>query len=47
MIVFGDLLLKGSPEVFFLGSEYLLVTKGSEANTIKKIGNVKSFMIPD
>ena len=47
MIVLEDLLLKRSPEVFFLGSEYLLVTKGSGANTIKKIGNVKSFVIPD
>ena len=47
MIVLGDLLLKHSPEVFFLGSEYLLATKGSGGNIIKKIGNVKSFVIPD
>ena len=47
MILLGDLLLKRSPEVFFLGSEYLLATKGSGGNIIKKIGNVKSFVIPD
>ena len=47
MIVLEDLLLKRSPEVFFLGSAYLLATKGSGENIIKKIGNVKSFVIPD
>ena len=47
MIVLEDLLLKRSSEVFFLGSEYLLATKGSGENIIKKIGNVKSFVIPD
>ena len=46
-IVLGDLVLKRSPEVFFLGSEYLLATKGSGGNIIKKIGNVKRFVIPD
>ena len=46
MIVLADLLLKRSPEVFFLGSKYLLATKGSGGNIIKKIGNVKSFVIP-
>ena len=47
MIVLGDLVLKRSPEVFFLGSEYLLATKRSGGNIIKKIGNVKSFVFPD
>ena len=47
MIVLGDLVLKRSPEIFFLGSEYLLATKGSGGNIIKKIGNVKRFVIPD
>ena len=47
MIVLGDLVLKRSPEVFFLGSEYLLATKGYGGNIIKKIGNVKRFVIPD
>ena len=47
MIVLGDLVLKRSSEVFFLGSEYLLATKGSGGNIIKKIGNVKRFVIPD
>ena len=47
MIVWGDLLLKLNPEVFFLGSEYLQATKGSEGNIIKKSGNVKSFVLPD
>ena len=47
MIALGDLVLKRSPEVFFLGSEYLLATKGSGGNIIKKIGNVKRFVIPD
>ena len=47
MIVLGDLVLKRSPEVFFLGSEYLLATEGSGGNIIKKIGNVKRFVIPD
>ena len=47
MIVWGDLPLKRNPEVFFLGSEYLQATKGSEGNIIKKSGNVKSFVLPD
>ena len=46
MIVLGDLVLKRSPEVFE-GSEYLLATKVSGGNIIKKIGNVKRFVIPD
>ena len=47
MIVLGDLVLKHSPEVFFLGSEYLLATKGYGGNIIKKIGNIKCFVVPD
>ena len=47
MILCGDLLLKRNPEVFFLGTEYLQATKGSEGNIIKKSGNVKSFVLPD
>ena len=47
MIVLGDLILKRSSEVFFLVSEYLQATERSGGNTIKKIGNVKSFVFPD
>ena len=47
MIVFGDLILKRGPEVFFLVSEYLQTTKRSGGNIIKKIGNAKSFVFPD
>ena len=47
MIVWGDLILKRNPEVFFLGSEYLQATKRSGGNIIKKSGNVKSFVLPD
>ena len=36
-----------SPEVFFLGSEYLQATKRSGGNIIKKVGNVKSFIFLD
>ena len=45
MIVLLDLILKRSPEVFFLVSEYLQATKRSR-DIIKKIGNVKSFVFP-
>ena len=47
MTVWGVLPLKHNPEVFFLDSEYLQATKGSEGNLIKKSGNVKSFVLPD
>ena len=43
MIVWGDLILKRNPEVFFLGSEYLQATKGSGGNITKKSGNVKKL----
>ena len=47
MIGSGDLILKRSPEVFFLVSEYLQATKRSGGNITKKIENVKSFVFPD
>ena len=47
MIALRDLLLKRSPEVFFLGSEYLQSAKGSGGNISKKLGNIKSFVFAD